>query len=122
MCNLVKEDATHVLMCRHIKAHSQLKKAIEEFSGNGGDIKFNKTAELLGVGRFPFSTEAKTNLFGMFQMIELGYRIYMDSEIDNKIYVEKDNQVRVFIPSKDGLYFYDIEDPSLFYEKNKKQK
>ena len=27
----------------------------------------------------------------------------MDSNIDNKIYVEKDNKVRVFIPSKDGF-------------------
>ena len=46
----------------------------------------------------------------------------MDSDIDNKIYVEKDNKVRVIIPSKDSLYYHDIEDPSLFYEKNKKQK
>ena len=58
----------------------------------------------------------------MFEMIKLGVRIYMDSNIDNKIYVKKDNKVRVFIPSKDGLYFHDIEDPSLFYKKNKKQK
>ena len=31
MCDLVKEDATHVLMCRHVKAHSQWKQAVDEF-------------------------------------------------------------------------------------------
>ena len=70
----------------------------EELYSNGGSISVNETAEFLGIGRLPYSSKAKTNLLGMFAMIKLGFRIYMDSNIDNKIYVEKDNKVRVFIP------------------------
>ena len=84
----------------------------EEFCGNGGNIKIDKTAESLGIGGFPFSEEAKTNLVGMFHMIKLGHRICMDSDIDNEIHVEKDNKVRAFTPSEEGLHFHDTNDTS----------
>ena len=106
----------------HVK-NIENEKVTEEFCGNGGNIKINKTAELLGISGFPFNEEAKTNSLGMCQMIKLGYRVHMDSKIDNKICVEKDNEVRVFIPSEEGLHFHDINDSSSFCEKeDNKQK
>ena len=70
-------------------------KVTEEFCGDGGNIKINETAELLGIGGFPFGEEAKTNSVGMFHVMKLGHRVHMDSEIDNEICVEKDDKVRV---------------------------
>ena len=47
-------------------------KMTEEFCGNGGNIKINKMAESLGIGRFPFSGEAKTSSLGMFSHDKIG--------------------------------------------------
>ena len=106
----------HWMQCRLCK-NIENEKAAEEFCGNGGDIKINETAESLGIGRFPFGSEAKTNLLGMFHMMKLGRRVCMDSKINNKIHVEKDNEVRVFVPSEEGLCFHNIKDPSSFCKK-----
>ena len=79
-------------------------------------------AESLGIGRFPFSEEAKTNLVGMFHMIKSGHRVCMDSEIDNEICVEKDDKVRAFTPSEEGSHFHNIDDSSLIHDEKTKVK
>ena len=98
------------------------KKVTKEFCGNSGNIKIDETAESLGIGGFPFSKEAKTNSLGMFHMTKLGHTVHMDSEIDDKICVEKDDEVRVFMPSEEGLHFHDIDDSSLICDEKTKVK
>ena len=58
----------------------------------------------------------------MFDLINLGFRFYMDSAKNNKIYVEKDKKVRIFKPSKNGLYFHDINDHKMHFNRKQKHK
>ena len=84
---------------------------------NGGGMDINHTAVLKGVGRMPFATEGIANLVGMDQLVKLGFKVVMNSEIENVIFVEKNDIVRKFRPSENGLYFHDLWDSSMRYVK-----
>ena len=87
---------------------------------NGGELDLNLTAEMDGVGRMPFSEDGIANLFGMNDLIKRGFRVHMDSDEENAIFVEKNNEVRKFITSNGGLYFHDLWNDSMSFEKQNK--
>ena len=70
---------------------------------NGGELDLDFTANVNGVGRLPFNEDGIANLFGMNDLVERGFRVSMDSDVKNAIFVEKDNIVRKFITSNGRL-------------------
>ena len=85
---------------------------------NGGELDLDFTANVNGVGRLPFNEDGITNLFGMNDLVERGFRVsMMDSDVENAIFVEKDNIVRKFITSNGGLYFHDLWNDDLCFKK-----
>ena len=62
------------------------------------------------MGDVPFSKEGIANLLSMAKLVDNGFRIYMDTNVDDAIYVYTlDKRVNKFIQSRNGLYFHDTE-------------
>ena len=75
---------------------------------NGGQLDIKETATLNGVGDVPFSEEGIANLLSMAKLIDDGFRIFIDTDIEDAIFVYTPNgRVNKFIRSKNGLYYHD---------------
>ena len=71
--------------------------------------------------KVPHNDKGKTNILSMFDLVDLGFRVQMDTAVENKIFVEKGGKVRVFKPSKNGLHHCDCEDEKMVhFEKQQK--
>ena len=87
--------------------------------GNGGELDLDLTAEVNIVGGMPFNEGRMENLFGMNDLVECGFRVMMDSDQENCIFVEKDGVMRKFIASNGGLHFHNLWNEDLCFEKSK---
>ena len=65
---------------------------------NGGEIKLEKTAIMKGVGDVPYSGQGITNLLSISKLVDDGFRIYINTDVEDVIYVHTpDGQVKKFI-------------------------
>ncbi len=75
---------------------------------NGGGLQVQQEATLGGVGDVPFTEEGITNVLSMAKLVMQGFRIFIDTAIENAIFVyTPDGRIMKFVPSKNGLYFHD---------------
>ena len=86
--------------------------------GNGGELDLDSAAEINNVGGMPFNEDGMANLFSVNDLVERGFRVMMDSDQENCIFVEKDGVIRKFITSNGGLYFHDLWNQDLCFEKS----
>ena len=88
---------------------------------NGGELDLDCTAEMNNVGRMPFSEDGIANSFGMNDSCERGFRVHMDTDFENCIFVEKDGIMRKFMPSNGGLHFHDLWNNDLCFERSESE-
>ena len=84
-------------------------------------MDINHTAVLKGVSQMPFTTEGIANLVGMGQLVKLGFKVTMNSDVENVIFVQKIDIVCKLRPSENGLYFHDLWDSSMRYVKKQEK-
>ena len=84
---------------------------------DGGELDLNCTAEINNAGRMPFSEDGMANLFGMNDLVSRGFRVHMDTDQENCVFVEKNNAVRKFIMSNGSSHFHDSWNDDLCFEK-----
>ena len=65
----------------------------------------------------PFNEDSTANLFSVDNLILPGFRVHMDGDIENCVFVEKNDIVRKFIASDGGLCFHDLWNDDLCFEK-----
>ena len=58
--------------------------------------------------------KGKTNVLSMFDLVKLGFRVRMDTDAENKIFVKKGSKVRIFELSENRLYHHHYEDEKCF--------
>ena len=81
-----------------------------------GTLDVNQMAHIKGIGDVPFSNEGITNLLSMTKWIDSGFRIKMDTDIENAVDVyTNNNRIIKFTRSKNGLYFHDTEDRQMVF-------
>ena len=54
---------------------------------NGSKIKLEKTATMKGVSDVPYSEQGITNLLSMAKLVDDGFRIYINTDVEDAIYV-----------------------------------
>ena len=75
---------------------------------NGSTMDTNEKAHFEGMCDMPCDERAWTNSFCLFDSINLEHRVCLDSDVENAFFVEKDDEVRIFRPSKHHLHFHDL--------------
>ena len=85
---------------------------------NSGQLDINHEADMDGVGTVPFSEDSIANLVSMAELINSGYRIFVDTAIEDTIFVFCKNKILKFERSEKDLYFYNTENRQISFLNN----
>ena len=104
-------STTHLFTNKQLVSNIRNANVTQGVISNGGQLEVDKISNVKGLGEVPYSDEGIANLVSLGQLVKQGYRIVMDSAIDDAIQVYTPDGKRMlrFAQSKNGLYYHDTE-------------
>ena len=83
---------------------------------NGGQLDINQEATMNRIGTISFSKDSITNLVSMAKLINSGYRIFVNTVVENTIFVFcKNGRIMKFKRSKNDLYFHNTKNRQISF-------
>ena len=102
-------STTHLFGSRDITKNVRPAPDTQEVIGTGGELVVSQEATVNGLGTVPFTDSSITNLTSMAKLVDQGYGIFVNTDVEDAIKVRSPDHKRIikFERSKNGLYFHD---------------
>ena len=101
-------STTHLISNNKLVNNISPSNSTQGVISNGGELEIYEEANLDGIGTVPYSNEGIANLLSMAKLVDKGFRVQMDTAIEDAIRVHtNDGRVIKFKRSNNGLYFHD---------------
>ena len=84
-------STTHLISNKKLVNNIRSSGKSEGVISNGGEIRLEKTATMNGIRDVPYSEEGIINLLSMAKLVDDGFWIYINTNVEDTIYVHTPN-------------------------------
>ena len=103
-------STTHLISNQNLVSNIRPSNRSQGVLSNGGELDVNQEGDLDGIGVVPFTNDGIANLLSMAKLVDQGFRVYIDTDVEDAILVFKpDGRIIKFERSDNGLYYHDTK-------------